>query len=483
MTGENAARVGQLPALEHIFHPRSVAVVGASPDVRRQGHNYLRAFQEYGYKGQLYAVNPNFSELLGMTCYPSILQIPGPLDYVISCIPAPLVPGLVSQCLEKGVKVAQLYSGRFSESGVQERADLETEIKGLIRGRELRVIGPNCMGVYCPREGMCYKFNFPREAGPVGFFSQSGGNSVDFVYRASLRGVRFSKVVSYGNACDLNESDFLEYFAQDPETKVICGYVEGVKEGRRFLRLLQETARTKPVILLKGGITEAGTRAVASHTGSLAGSDRVWEALCRQTGALAVRSLEEMADLAVAFLFLPPPQGRRLAVMGGGGGLSVQASDDCEEAGLVIPPLPQDLREALREKAPETWFMIRNPVDASVIQDAKVFGEVIRQVAHHPAFDLILGVVGEYWQLDRPQGMSQAHGVIDNFLALAQDGGKPLAVVLGPSDATEDWRREFVNQERERCYRAGLPVFPTPGRAARALYRLLLYYQEVVSYT
>lgn len=465
--------------LDAIFHPQSIAVVGASANPRSQGHNYVRHLLDYGFQGNIYPVNPGISEALGLPVYPSVAAIPGPVDYVISCIPMQAVLDLVDQCAAKGVKAIHFFTARFSETGRSEAAELERELGRRARAAGIRIIGPNCMGLYNPSAGISFKYNLPREAGTVGFFSQSGGNAEELAYNASLRGVRFSKVISYGNALDLNEADFLEYFAHDPDTRVITGYIEGVKDGRRFMQTLRDAAAVKPVIILKGGRTSAGTKAVASHTASLAGSYQVWQAAVSQAGGLVAGSLDETIDLLVAFLFLPPAHGRSVGIAGGGGGRSVLSADEAEEAGLVVTPLPGEIREVLRERAPGVWDWVGNPVDGSILGAGSIsVQELLAMMAESDHYDALIANVGEDWILDRPEGREGLERTVEGFIQVARKTAKPLTVVLGPADTPEEWRWQAVMEARQHLIEAGLPVFPTVGRAARALRRFMAYHEQ-----
>ncbi len=279
--------------LEAIFQPRAIAVVGASANPESLGHDYVRCLLEYGYKGAVYPVNPELSEVLGLTVYPSLRQVPGTVDYVISCIPASGVLDLVEDCRHVGVKAVHFFTARFSETGREDAALLEQELLRRTRSAGIRVIGPNCMGLYDPRQGISFRTDFPKEPGSTAFLSQSGGNAVELVHHGAQRGLRFSKVISYGNGLDLDEADFLDYFAQDSETTVIVAYIEGISDGRRFMAALRRAAAAKPVIVLKGGRTSSGTRAAASHTAALAGAQQVWRVALRQAGAMEVMRLGE----------------------------------------------------------------------------------------------------------------------------------------------------------------------------------------------
>ncbi|MBI3953037.1 MAG: CoA-binding protein [Chloroflexi bacterium] len=465
--------------LEFIFQPRSIAVAGASPERGRSGNEYVRQLQHYGFRGPIYPVHPEATTVEGLPVYRSVLDAPGPVDYVISCVPAAALPQLVDECGRKGVRALHAFTGRFRETGRPEAAALEQEVRRRARRAGLRLIGPNCMGLYVPRQGIGFKYNFPHEPGPVAFLSQSGGNCAELVYRGSLRGLRFSKVISYGNGLDLTESDFLDYLAADPETAVVGAYMEGVQDGRRLLAALQHLAASKPVVVLKGGRTRAGARSVSSHTGSLAGATAVWDVACRQAGAIQVSDLEEMIDLLVAFRFLKPVQGLGVGVVGGGGGRTVQSADDCEAAGLTVVPLPPDVREKLRPLAPAFADWIGNPLDISILAGANVLPEMVKLMGGHPAFDAIIANVGEDWFLDTPESAGRMlTSTLKSYLALGPTQPKPFALVLGTSEGPDEWRWRAIEEAKRQFWEAGLAVFPTIARAARALAQAHTYYRR-----
>ncbi len=460
-------------ALDYIFHPRSIAVVGASSDPNNWiGQIFLRSLISFGFEGRLYPVNPKADEIMGLKAYPNVRDIPGPVDHVICSIPAPLVPQLIEDCVAKGVKVVHMFTAGFSETGEEEGIQLEAKILELAKRGGIRLIGPNCMGLYCPGSHISFEEAFPKESGTVGFFSQSGGNASELVNIAALRGIRFSKVISYGNAVDLNEADFLEYFIHDPETKIIAAYIEGVKNGRRFVRLLREAAQTKPTIVLKGGRTQSGAGAVASHTGSLAGADEVFDALCRQMGVIRVYSLEELADVIQAFLYMPPPKGCNVGVIGGGGGASVQAADDCDSAGLPVPPLPPEIRKELRKFTPPAGTSIRNPVDTMAgFMSPQYFEETIRLVASYERIDLLITHLDVDFMLQR--GQEQVDKTVEALLRAGRACNKPMAVVILTAGAPEVAKAVF--DIRQKCLEAGFPVYPTIARAAQAISKLIAY--------
>jgi len=225
--------------IDAAFHPQSVAVAGASENSFSMGYNFLYHLKTYGFKGKIYPVTPKFSEVLGYKAYSNLKDVPKPVDYVICCLPAIKVPDLLRECTEKNVKVVHLFTGRFSETGKADAAQLEVEISRLSRTLGIRLIGPNCMGIYHPGEGLAFGYDFPIESGKMALVFQSEGACSEFIYYAALRGIRFSKVISYGNAMDIDESDLLEYLADDEETQFIACYIEGIKDGKKFVRALR----------------------------------------------------------------------------------------------------------------------------------------------------------------------------------------------------------------------------------------------------
>ena len=470
--------------LEEILHPQSIAVVGASRNPNTPSYSFTHHLLDYGYRGRIYPVNPKYSEILGMKAYSNLGEIPGSVDYVISCIPAAEVLNLLKDCSQKGVKAVHFFTGRFSETGRQEAAVLEQEILKQAKRWGIRLIGPNCMGLYYPREGISFGYDFPKEPGSVGLASQSGGGSTYLVHLASLRGIRFSKVISYGNALDLNECDFLNYFTQDPETKIILMYVEGVKDGRRFLNSLRQAASVKPVIIIKGGKGESGMRATASHTAALSGSARLWESLVTQAGAILAEDFNEMADLAVSFYFLPPIRGLRVGIAGTGGGPSVLAADQCEKAGLNVVPLPVEIREELKSKGIPIWDWIGNPIDVSIVGGFVSAIDVLKMMAKNQNFDIMIGMISE----DAPSGKEgmilRMRSDVKGYIELKKESSKPLLVVVGEKGSGiknhNHWRWRMLSEARTKLLAANIPVYPTIGRAAKAVRKLVDYYQRMV---
>jgi acyl-CoA synthetase (NDP forming) len=335
-----------------IFRPSSHAIIGASSDETKFGGMFLRALLSFDHQARLYPVNPRESQILGLKTFPRVADIPDPVEFATITTPAPTVPALVEECLAKGIKAVQILSSGFREAG-PEGHRLEKRIAATA-ARGIRIVGPNCFGVYSPAGGLTILpgGGLPTESGPVAFISQSGGYAIRGAETACSLGIRFSQIVSYGNACDINECDLLDHFRHDPETRVILSYLEGPRQGRRFFHLLKETCAVKPVIVWKGGLTRGGARGVASHTGSLAADEMVWKALFRQTGAVAVDGLDELIDTALAFLYLPHHTGRRVAIVGGGGAIGVAGADACERGGLTVPLFSPGLQAGLMSMMP-----------------------------------------------------------------------------------------------------------------------------------
>jgi acyl-CoA synthetase (NDP forming) len=312
--------------------------------------------------------------------------------------------------------------------------------------------------------------------GPLAFLSQSGGYAQEVVAKGALRGLGVSKVASYGNAADLNETDFLAYLANDAASEVIGVYIEGAKDGRGFRNALAEAARRKPVIVVKGGRTAAGGRAVASHTSSLAGSMEVWRALCRQTGAMLVGDLDEMIDLGLAFACLGVPEGRRVGILTFGGGRGVLSADECEAAGLTVPQLPPDVIRQLEGFTPGAGTSVRNPVDSTVVValDMELFSRTIEFIAGSGVVDvLIVYLFAEFLYPETPHLLEQH---IETAADVARGYRKPLAVVLSSTGAEGTDR--MVRDARFVASRCGTPVYPTVGRAAGALGRFIEYHER-----
>lgn len=482
-----------MPIPNEVFRPKSVAVAGASSNIDSPGYDYVRAVKEGGFAGPIYPINLRAPEIAGLKAYPSVAEAPTDIDLVISCIPSDGVLELIEQCRRKNVKTIIMFTGRFSETGEADAIALEQQVMQAAADANIRLVGPNCMGVFDSTSGLSFRPDLPREKGGVAFISQSGNNSVELMLHGAARGLRFSKVVSYGNALDITEADFFEYLAADDETTVVGAYIEGTRDGRRLFEALKTCATKKPVVILKGGRTSSGSRTAASHTAALAGQRQIWSAALSQASAVEVTTFDDLIDMLVAFAFLrneaggraPSPvtaapslvgsQPRpRVGVVGGGGGRAVQSADVCEEAGLAVPKLPAEMREALRAKAPQLADWVDNPVDQSILAGSGFSGaRILDMMLEHPDFDALIGNVGEDWVLGRPDAAERMVTLVDRFVEIGNKSRKPLAFVLGEADSLDESKWRAVAGGRQRFIDAQLAVYPTVDRAARSLARFL----------
>jgi acyl-CoA synthetase (NDP forming) len=285
------------------------------------------------------------------------------VDLVIFTIPAEAALEVMEDCVAKGVKFVHLYTAGFGESERETYAQIEKKLVQMARQYGIRIVGPNCMGIYCPEGGLAFQPFFPTTAGPIGFFSQSGQMAGMFVMKSAAHGLRFSKVVSFGNARDLKAHDFLSYLAQDEKTKIIGSYLEGLDDGRPFVEAAKTITLKKPLVIYKGGLSEGGTRAAMSHTAAIAGSSRIWQALCRQTGIISVFSFDELIFTLSALQRLPLLKGKNVVILGGAGGGSVTMTDIAEAEGLKVPQLSPDTIRQLEEIVPPQGTSVKNPLD------------------------------------------------------------------------------------------------------------------------
>jgi acyl-CoA synthetase (NDP forming) len=467
-----------------LFTPNSIAIAGASSNPDSPGHDYVRAIKDFGFAGPIYPINPRAPEILGVTAYPALADVPADVDAVISCIPSDGVLDLIAQAKQKRVQAIIMFTGRFSETGDADAAALEQRVLDAARQAGIRLLGPNCMGVYDSAGRLSFRPDLPHEPGNVAFISQSGNNSVELMLHGAARGLRFSTVVSYGNALDLTEADLLEHFARDKRTAVVGAYIEGARDGRRLFDALKTCAAAKPVVILKGGRTSSGSRTAASHTAALAGQRQIWSAVFRQAGAVEATTFDDLLDLLAAFALLQPPRSRidgrprvdrpRVGIVGGGGGRAVQSADVAEEAGLAVPRLPDEIRATLRDKAPGLADWVDNPVDQSILAGSGVSGaRILEMMIDHPSFDALIANVGEDWVLGRPDAVDRMAHLVDRFVEIGQKSQKPLAFILGEADSLHEDKWRAVAAGKQRFVDAQLPVYSTVDRAARALARFL----------
>ncbi|MDB5810168.1 MAG: hypothetical protein JWN94_2290 [Betaproteobacteria bacterium] len=363
-----------------LFMPKTVAVVGASAKGTALPNVFIRRIREYGFSGDIYPIHPTAPTIDGIPAYPNLAATPKPVDYAYIAVSGAQIPDMLKVAAGR-VRYAQVISSGFGE--VDEGKDLQSRLLAAAREGGMRLIGPNCLGVYSPRGRITFTEISPTEVGHVGVISQSGGLGTDIIRRGLARGVKFSGLVTVGNCADIAPSDLLEFYLADDQTKVIGFYIETAKDGRRLFELLREAKAKKPVVILKGGRTGQGLAAAASHTGSLAGDERAWVALSRQTGCVLVDTLDQFIDTLLVFQALTPqPQHptRRVALFGNGGGTSVLATDGYARLGLDVTPFAQPALDALAALKLPPGTSITNPVDCPVSTLQQENGSVAEKI-------------------------------------------------------------------------------------------------------
>jgi acetate---CoA ligase (ADP-forming) len=446
--------------LDPIFHPRSVALLGASGNPGKIGGVLMNRFVEMGFE-HLYPVNPREDRILSIKAYPKITDIPGPVDLAIIVTPTNAVLSAVEDCTTKGVRAIVITTSGFSEAG-EEGKKLEQELVRIARSGGVRIIGPNCVGIYCPSARLPFPLHSVTTSGSLGVVSQSGFFADYLALVASANGIAFSKAISCGNESDLSVTDFLEYLGEDPETKTIVAYVEGVKNGRRFYTVAKEISRRKPIILWKGGITEQGARAAASHTGSVAGSRAVWEGAMRQTGIVNVGTFEEVLDALYAFHLQPLPRGKRVGIVSGPGGMAVGATDRCLELGLEVPHLSAGTAHRLRKSISLVGGSAKNPVDLSLaaLVAPRVYKDAIRILAEDDDIDMLLVISIVGGEQLREMLLEAVHNI---------EPKKPIVVTV-MAESMQSVARDFP-----LFLTSGISAYPDSARAAKALSRLRQY--------
>ncbi len=462
--------------LDRAFNPRYVAVVG---DKMGNGYVWLRSMSTF--RGKVYSVQIDPQELpgierLGIENYSSLLEIPESVDYVVVAVPRSAVPRIVSDCIRKGVGGATIFTSGFAETNTKEGKDLEDVLAKMAKEADFNIIGPNCMGIFNPKIGIRHDVNqYHGEAGPVGFISQSGTHAIFFSLVGARNGIRISKSVSYGNGVVLDSTDYLEYLAQDQETEIIGMYIEGVKEGTRFLHCLSETTRKKPVLVWKGGKAEEGYRAISYHTGSMASSPTIWRSMIRQCGAIEVDNLDQMIDCVKAFLYLKAPLGSSVGLVAQSGGQSVVIADAFAQAGLTAPMLSHS---AYREFA--SFFNIiggnyLNPLDISwhapSIDDSIRILNILStdENVDSLVLELSLPFLSQIWDY-YPSYVDTLVEALGDF----KDRCPKSFMIVISSGQLEVEALEI----RKKLIDKGVPSFPNFERAAKALRRVTEYYRS-----
>jgi acetyltransferase len=458
--------------IEHFYNPRSIAIIGASPHRMKPGGRPLVALRERGYAGSVFPVNPSYDEIEGARCYASVLDIPDPVDMAIVSVPAASVLETLRQCAAKGVKAAVLFSAGFGEMGGEGEL-LQQQLTDLARESGMRLLGPNCLGLMNLTNSVLASFAYIVDLEPVkpatlAFVTQSGAFGAMIYGEATAAGVGFSSFTSVGNEADCEFSDFADYLLDDPHTQVLGGYMEGAKDGQKLRRVAEKALRLeKPMLILKVGRSRSGARAAASHTGSLAGDDQVYDAFFRQMGIIRIDTLPELTAFSVVHRSGRRPRGRRVAILGGSGGHGVLLTDQCESFGLTVPEITGETREQL-EKILPVFGSARNPIDLTA-QAGRSPGMPMRCLRALVGDDNIDVVLMQTWFHDE-DGLRMAQELIEIY----QSTEKCMVLLTSNRDAS-DVTRQCI----DALTKAGIPVLPDGRQAARAVAHLAWYQEKL----
>lgn len=461
---------------QKFFNPAHVAIIGASAgDYKFGGTSFLMKLQEGGFAGKLYPINPRAQEIRGLKAYADLLSLPMVPDLAIVCVAARYVPGILEDCARIGLRHIHILTSGFRETGLEEGKLLEQQIVDIARDKGLRVIGPNCMGPYCPSVGLTAWGAIPGLSGSVGIISQSGGLTQRLTEYTSSLGIGVAKAVSFGNAAVLDSTDFLEIMADDKDIRVIAMYLESVKDARKLLQIAKAANQKKPVILWKGGESRAGAATAASHTGALAGSQNLWQAFYRQTGVTRVRSMNECVDAIMAFSLLPAPAGPGVFLIGGGGGNSVAYSDTFNRQGFEVPALSELTMNFLRHSVPTAGSIAGNPLDMwRTFIDAEYLAQVLELGYKDSAVSIIVvdrlipRIAYHFPDLADPTPETIAY-------LKTRPNAKPTVFTID-SDGGDPELADTGTRLRAQYCRAGIAAYPSARRAARALRHLYRFH-------
>jgi len=447
---------------EKFFSPSSVAIIGASHTKGKIGYAIAENFVRESFKGRVYAVNPDTTPILGLPTYKSVLNIPDKIDLGIIVVPAVFVAKVLKECVKKKIPLVIIISGGFSEIG-EKGKKLEEGLKKVLKKSKTRVIGPNCVGVYDSATKVDTLFlpidrlKRPKQ-GNIAFVSQSGAVGSTILDWLAVEGVGISKFVSYGNAIDVNEAQLVNFLAHDENTKVIAVYLEGIKsDGKQFMKIAKQVSKKKPIVVLKAGKTAKGEQAVASHTGSLAGSERIFAAVFKQTGLVEAQNWEELVDFAKAFSMQPLPKGGKLAIVTDGGGFGVLAADETERMNLELPEPSASMVKNLKNKLP-TYVSLHNPFDITGDATTERYQLVLEEILKKEFDGVIVIALMQVPTLDNK---------IINTIVSMKKFGKPILCCMIGSEFTERVEKMLENNE--------IPVYQTPERAVRAFASLNYY--------
>ena len=464
--------------LDRAFNPRTIAVVG---DKRAMGYLWLNCMKTFDGKVYSVQVDPNEItgiEAMGIPNYKSLTEIPEDIDYVVCAVPRPVAARIIADCIDKNVGAVMLFTSGFAETETEDGIAAQEQITQMARDSGLLLIGPNCMGIYNRRLGVRHSTDQPPgDQGNVGFISQSGTHAINFSLVGAVRGVKCSKTVSFGNAVVLDSPDYIEYLANDPETEVIAMYIEGVKDGRRFFRTVKEAATRKPVVVWKGGVTSAGSRAVYSHTASLATAPAIWDAAMRQACAVQTESLDETIDTVNALTYCRPASGRRMGLIAMTGGQSVVITDAFEREGLEVPLLTAGSYEKLAAFFNIIGGSYRNPLDAGgtigmgfVPGNLQKLFDILEEDENVDAIAMEVGASFIARRLrENPVMLDQ---MVATLAAHKERSAKPFLAIAHPGHV-----EDVMADIRTRLIERGIATFGSFQAAAKALRRAIDYWR------
>ncbi len=447
--------------LEMFTNPKGVAVVGASASPDKLGYAVLNNIIQYGYQGGIYPINPKATEILGFSAFPTVKDIPGPVDLAVVLVPNKAVPVVLEECGQRGIQGAVIITAGFRETGKEGRA-LEQQLIDIAHRYGIRLVGPNVLGIIDTVASLNASFaaGMPRH-GHIAFMSQSGALCTSVLDFALGQGTGFSRFYSIGNKADLNEIDFLHAWVTDPESKVIAAYLEGISNGPEFMRVAREVTRQKPIVAIKSGTTSAGSRAVSSHTGTLAGSEKAYDAAFKQVGIVRAGSVQDLFDYAQAFARQPIPTSNAVAVVTNAGGPGIMASDAIERAGMRLASLTPELQQKLRAALPPAASVV-NPIDVLGDAPADRYALAIETALSDPNVGMLLVVL-------TPQTSTQIPETARLLGELSQKTKKPsFAAFMGD---------RAIAKAVEILTRYSVPNYPVPERAVAAMQSLWHYHQ------
>lgn len=470
--------------LDRIFNPRGIALFGGIGTPGAFGYLIALSNIRYGYEGELYPISPKGGEIAGQRIYKSLDDVDGPVDLASISVPAKAVPAILQDCLKHGVAGAQIHSSGFAEMGTREGFALQEKIIR-IGQQGLRIVGPNCFGIHCPRGGITLLpgSDFAKEPGTVAFISQSGGVATNFGHEARSARLGISKVVSFGNGCDVDAIELLDYLGDDPETEFIGAYLEGVKDGRAFFNTLRRVTKTKPVVIWKGGLTPLGGRAARGHTGSMAGEEKLWAGALSQAKGIPVQGLDEIIDALTAIKYLKQP-GRRIALIGGGGAIGVFSCDLAHRWNMDLPTFSTKTQTGLRKHFPTPGNSMANPLDTgSPVVPTEVISASAEAILTREPVDVLIMMLllrpleievhtfAEMMGVPPPASGGYLTEMLDILTEIKQETGKEIVVIFeNRANQVDEVNVEKVSRELRTAYLArGIPVFANAERALRGI--------------